>query len=384
VGRPDVLVQSFPPATCPPPGRVLLVVDSLGEGGAERYVRELAIALRHRGWPVEVSCSTGGVGESALAEAGVPTFPLLDDLVTRRASPGYAGALRRLVQERRPAVVHAHRYASAVAATAALRDTAVPLVVTEHTEAPWRNARARTVSRLVYRRADHVVAVSSAVRDLLVADYQVRPERVEMLLPATVVADRPIAPRRLVTSDGPVVGVVGRLVPEQGIDVFLRAATLVSAVVPAARFVVLGEGMLRSELERRAGALGLGDSVLFTGHRTDAANVIAGLDVLVVPSRSDGSPFCVAEAMAAGVPVVASSVGGLPDLVEHGGSGLLVAPEDPEGLARALVSLAMDPLGAREMGRRGRQLAAARTHTGLTDRMAELYTAVAGRAAMLR
>src|SRR3954464_1124445 len=166
---------------------VLLVIDSLDGGGAERYVVDLAIALRRRGWPVEVACSTGGVRADALADAGVPVSVLLGKLVKRRVSRRYERALRRLIEDRRPALVHAHLYASAAAAAQAVRDLPVPLIVTEHTEAPWRGPRARTVSRRVYLRADRVVAVSSAIRDLLVERYQVPADRAEVVLPATTV-----------------------------------------------------------------------------------------------------------------------------------------------------------------------------------------------------
>jgi glycosyltransferase involved in cell wall biosynthesis len=170
---------------------------------------------------------------------------------------------------------------------------------------------------------------------------------------------------------------VGRLVPEKGIDVFLRAAALVRAVVPHARFVVVGDGPQRADLERRAAALGIGSDVTFTGFRADAWRIIAGLGLLVVPSRSDGSPLVVSEAMAAGVPVVASRVGGLPDLVEDGGSGLLVRPGEVEELARAIVSVLLEPAAATEFGARGLELAANRSHAQLVDRMELMYRALA-------
>ncbi len=368
--------QAPPHASGPAPSLpVLLVVDSLDAGGAERCVVDLAVALRRRGWPVHVACSTGGVRAAALADAGVPVTVLLGELVKRRVSARYERALARLVDELRPAVVHAHLFASAAAAAHAVRDLQVPLVVTEHTEAPWRHRRDQAVSGAVYRQADHVVAVSTAIRDLLVADHGVAPERVEVLLPTTtapVSADGPPPVR-----GGPVVGLVGRLVPEKGVDVFLRAAALVSAVVPQAAFLVVGDGPLRPDLEHRAATFGLTGRVTFTGYRSDASGLLAGLDVLTVPSRSDGSPLVVCEAMAAGVPVVASRVGGLPDLVEDGGSGLLVRPGEAEDLARALVSLLLDPEAARRLGARGRVLAATRSHDRLVDRMTQLYRDVA-------
>jgi glycosyltransferase involved in cell wall biosynthesis len=372
--RPLGHLQSPPSAPLAP---VLLVIDSLDGGGAERYVVDLAIALRRRGWPVEVACSTGGVRAGALADAGVPVSILLETLVKRRVSRRYGRALRRLIEDRRPALVHAHLYASAAAAAQATRDLVVPLVITEHTEAPWRGRRAREVSREVYRRADRVVAVSTAIRNVLVEEYDVPSGQVDVVLPATTapVAERPVArgPR------GAVVGVVGRLVPEKGVDVFLQAASLVLAVVPHARFLAVGDGPMRADLERRAAALGIADSVTFTGFRADAPQIIAGLDLLVVPSRSDGSPLVVCEAMAAGIPVVASRVGGLPDLVADGRTGLLVRPGQGEDLARAMVSLLLDPTGADELGTRAQEVAATRTHAHLVDRMETMYRCLTGR-----
>jgi glycosyltransferase involved in cell wall biosynthesis len=363
-----------------PPGPVLLVIDSLDGGGAERYVVDLAIALHDRGWPIEVACSTGGVRAGALAEAGIPVSVLTGGLVKRRVSGGYGRSLRRLIQDRRPAVVHAHLYASAAAAVVATRGSSVPVVLTEHTEAPWRDRAACAVSRRVYQRVDHVVAVSSAIRDTLIGTYGVPAGRVDMLLPAT--AAPAAVPRRRDGVSAALAGVVGRLVPEKGVDVFLRAAALIVSALPAARFVVVGDGPLRTALEARAASLGLTGAVTFTGFRPDAPQLIADLDVLAVPSRSDGSPLVVCEAMAAGIPVVASRVGGLPDLVVHGVSGLLVRPEDPEDLARTVVHLLRDPAAAQALGRRGRQLAAARSHSRLVDRMTEVYSAVARPAAL--
>jgi glycosyltransferase involved in cell wall biosynthesis len=150
-------------------------------------------------------------------------------------------------------------------------------------------------------------------------------------------------------------------------------------VLPPTRFVVVGDGPLRADLERQAAALGLAGAVTFTGFHPDAPGLIAGLDVLTVPSRSDGSPLVVCEAMASAVPVVASRVGGLPDLVEDGGSGVLVRPGEVEHLARALVSLLLDPAAARQLGARAGTLAAVRSHARLVDRMTRIYAATARR-----
>jgi glycosyltransferase involved in cell wall biosynthesis len=229
------------------------------------------------------------------------------------------------------------------------------------------------VSRWFYRRASHIVAASTAIRDVLVDAYHVPPARIEVLPAIPVLPLRPHAPQP--RGERPaVVGFAGRFTPEKGADVFLRAASLVARVVPEAHFVVIGDGRLRRELEALAGDLGLlEESVRFLGFRDDAADLIAGLDILAVPSRSDGTPLVVGEAMTARVPVVASRVGGLPDQVTHRRTGLLVDPEDPEGLATALASLLLAPDEARQLGEAGRAYAARFSHAALVDRMQEVY-----------
>lgn len=355
-----------------PPRRVLLVIDSLDGGGAERYVVDLAIALRCRGWDVEVACSAAGVRAARLRAADVPVSILTRSLVKGRLSLRYVRALRRLLGQGRYDVVHAHLYASAAAAAAAVpRNT--PLVLTEHTEGPWRSWRARAVSRWSYRRAARIVAVSTSIRNVLIDVYRVPPARIEVLPAVPALPVRPRAPRPG-GEQSAVVGFAGRLIPEKGADVFLRAASLVAGVVPEARFAVIGDGRLRGEPGALAGDLGLlGDRVRFLGFRDDAADLIAGLDILAVPSRTNGTPLVVAEAMTAGVPVVVSRVGGHPDQVTHRRTGLVVDPEDPEALATAIVSLLLAPDEARQLGEAGRASAARFPHAALVDRMEEVY-----------
>src|SRR5829696_6598545 len=155
--------EATPPSGSPSLS-MLLVVDSLAPGGAERHVVDLARALTAAGHAVTVACSMGGPLAADLVCAGVRVEVLLDRLVKRRFSPAFARRLRALVRRERFDLVHAHIYASATAAAAAVAGSRVPLVMTDHTEAPWRGPSARLLSRLAYRRADHVIAVSSAIR----------------------------------------------------------------------------------------------------------------------------------------------------------------------------------------------------------------------------
>jgi glycosyltransferase involved in cell wall biosynthesis len=155
--------------------------------------------------------------------------------------------------------------------------------------------------------------------------------------------------------DAPVVGAVAVLRPQKGLDVLVRAIPEVVAAVPNVRVVVAGEGPERGALEALAAELGVSDHLMLLGQRGDVPDLLAAFDVAVVSSRFEGSPLATMEYMDAGLAVVATKVGGMPDLIEDGVNGRLVEPEDPAGLAAALVELLQDPARAREMGERGRE-----------------------------
>jgi glycosyltransferase involved in cell wall biosynthesis len=338
---------------------LLLAVDSLELGGAERHVVDLARALRRRGYGVEVACSvTGGLAEP-LQAAGVPVWPLTRRIVKRRVSLAYARGIRRLLKERRYDLLHAHIYASAVAAAIAIRGTALPLVITEHTEASWQTWWTRRVSRWAHRRARHTIAVSTPIQRRLIENDGVPPDLVSLIPNAVIPAsdDPPDLTSVLPNGwlEGSLVGIVARLQPEKGVADFLTAAARVSKLSPQVRFIVVGDGPLREELLALARRIGVEDRVRFLGYRTDARALVGLMDVLVVPSLTEGSPLIVLEAMTAGVPVVASAVGGIPDQVRHDKEGLLVPPGDTGALGEALLNLLRDPACARRLGEAGRR-----------------------------
>jgi glycosyltransferase involved in cell wall biosynthesis len=150
------------------------------------------------------------------------------------------------------------------------------------------------------------------------------------------------------------VGIVGRIFPIKNHVLFLQAAARIAARDPAARFVIVGDGPLRFALERQARELQIAERVVFTGWRRDLVRIYADLDVLVVSSDNEGTPVSAIEAMAAGCPVAATRVGGLPDLITDGESGLLVPPRDAACLANAVSRILTDGEFAQSLGRNGR------------------------------
>jgi glycosyltransferase involved in cell wall biosynthesis len=335
---------------------LLLVVDSLEVGGAERHVVDLATALHRKGYRVEVACSVAGELSEPLEAAGVPVWPLMGRLVKRRASVAYARGIGGLLRGRPFDLVHAHVFASAVAASIATLGKNVPLVISEHTEASWQTWLTRRVSRWAHRRATRTIAVSTPIERLLIERDGVPPDRVTFIPNAVGPAsDETPDPLPDGWQDAPLVWVVARLQPEKGVADFLRAAARVSGISPNARFLVVGDGPLRKELLDLAEHLGISERVRFLGYRRDSRELMELMDVLVVPSLTEGSPLIVLEAMAAGVPVVASAVGGIPDQVRHDEEGILVPPGDPDALGEALGALLRDSHCARRLGEAGRR-----------------------------
>jgi glycosyltransferase involved in cell wall biosynthesis len=368
------------------PLRLLLAVDSLEVGGAERHVVDLALALRRKGYGVEVACSVAGELAEPLQVAGVPVWPLTSRLVKRRVSPAYASGIGNLLKERRFDLLHAHIYASAVAAAIATRGTGLPLVITEHTEASWQTWWTRRVSRWAHRRARHTIAVSTPIQRRLIEKDGVPSYRVSLIPNAVIPAsdDPPDLTGTLPDGwlEGPLVGVVARLQPEKGVADLLKAAVHVSKISPQVRFLVVGDGPLREELLALAKRIGVEKRVRFLGHRTDAWALVGLMEVLVVPSVTEGSPLIVLEAMATGVPVVASAVGGIPDQIRHDKEGLLVPPGDTGALGEALLNLLRDPALARRLGEAGRRRATSEfAHPTMVRRIEDVYRDALGRPA---
>jgi glycosyltransferase involved in cell wall biosynthesis len=232
-------------------------------------------------------------------------------------------------------------HASSAAAAIACAQSGVPLVITEHSEGTWRDARAWRTSRTAYRRASHVIAVSERIARRLIEQDRLTPERVTTIANAL---SRQAASRarrlRAVTPGEPIIGVVARLVPEKGVAYFLRAAARAARELPHATFVIVGDGPLRDELAALADDLDLGSRVRFLGARRDGPELIAELDVLVVPSLSEGTPLVTLEALSAGVALVASAVGGIPDQIGAFPGTALVPAGDVSAFARAMVAMA--------------------------------------------
>jgi glycosyltransferase involved in cell wall biosynthesis len=348
---------------------VLVVSSGHQLAGAEIYLLALLDGVAGS-VPVEVLISDQAPPELAarLAATGarVTTVPGL----ARRPSAGAVLRLIRRMLRHRPDLVHVNLsdQGDGLAAIAAASLARVPLSATLHLVLPRRRRSLERLSRHALRRARMVVGVSRSVGEYL--EHQAVSHQV---VPNGVAAPRPQPDARLKLEAEPadlVIGGIGRLDTQKGWDILCAAAPRVRERIPGARLVVVGEGPEREALEA------LDSGVRFLGYRERAADLVGGMDMLVVPSRYEGFGLVAAEAMLGGIPVVAARVGALPEVI--GDAGLLVPAEDPGALADALIQLAQRPELRAEMARRGRQRAESRFSP---ERMSEATLQVWRRAA---
>lgn len=331
------------------PIRVLHLVKGLEAGGAEEL---LVQAARHRDrgaftYEVAFLLGTHVAREPDLVAEGVEVTCLHGE---RAGDPRWLGRLRRLVVDHRVDVVHAHSPLVASGARAVLATIGTPrrprLVVTLHNQWESHHVAVRALDRASWRRDDQRLAVSEAVRRSLPEPAASRAETLVHGVDVSALrarADRAGVRAELgVTDDEVLVGTVANLRGTKGYPDLIAAASSVVRRHPETRFVSVGQGPLLAELEAQRDAAGLGEHLRFLGYRADAARIVSGCDVFCLSSHHEGLPVALMEALALGVPVVATDVGGIAELVDTGVQGVVVPPRRPELLADALAAVVAD------------------------------------------
>jgi len=358
--------------------RVLQLVDSFHVGGAERVVSMLALhtdrerfevipcAFRQAG-PLEEDLRAAGIEYRVL---GVPRRSILTGPLFVANFRCTLAALVATLKELSIDIIHAHLTESTLLGVLAARRAGVPRVcATVHTlfltsqRGPLspREWLLRTAIDRMFSQADRVIAVSNGVAQAIRLHTHIPRERILTipngveLNPFGLQADRRALRRKLgLPTERLVIVSVGRLTREKGYS-YLQTAL---ASIPARQrplTLIAGDGPDRSELESRTTAMGLDQDIRFLGHRRDVPALLAAADLFVLASLSEGLPLVLLEAMAAGLPAVVTAVGGNPEVVEDGASGVLVPVGDEQALVKALSSLLNDPPRREQMGRAARQ-----------------------------
>ena len=340
----------------------MLFTNSVERGGAEEHILTLLHGLDRERFRLHLACPDA---LAARLGADVPPDVEVTPLLLRRpADVAAAARLARLLGSRRIDVLHSHLFYSSLFASPVGRFCQVPAIVeTPHLSERWRHGwkASHAIDRLAGRCVDYYVAVSHANARYLLEEKRL-PARKVVVIPNGCDLGRfdrprdPASPLKTalgIAPEDPVLLVVGRLAPQKGHEVLLAALPAVRREVPRLHAVVVGEGSLRDDLERRARELGVADCVHFVGYRADVADWYAAADLSVLPSHFEGLPLVTVESLAAGCPVVATAVDGTPEVVVDGVTGLTVPPGDPGRLGQAIVAVLRDPALRESLGRRG-------------------------------
>ena len=374
----------------PPSGeskiKVLRIISRLIIGGPPIHVINLNLGLDSHGFESLLVCGSENLGECSILDdaysKGLRPIVIPEIVTEATVKPRDLTALLkiyRLIRKQRPHIVHTHTAKAGFLGRLAACLAGVPIVVhTYHGHilhgyySPLKSSILRRMERALSYLTDCIIAVSDEVKSDLIS-YHVSPPEKIVVIPLGLElkpfldcgAYRGAFRNEFGLNNGhKLIGIVGRIVPVKNHQLFLEAAASIAAKDTEARFVIVGDGPLQQDIEQHAIGLGIGNRVIFTSWRQDMPKIYADLDVLVVSSINEGTPVSAIEAMAACCPVVATRVGGVPDLVRDGETGYLVPAGDAKALSAAILRILEDPQTANRMAKIARGIAVQRFNTG--------------------
>ncbi|RJP24563.1 MAG: glycosyltransferase family 1 protein [Candidatus Abyssobacteria bacterium SURF_5] len=346
--------------------------------GGEQQVSYLLKGLKERGERAELIAQPESVLGRLAREAKITVHPIrmrgeLDIVAARQ--------IARLIRSKGFDVVHMHTaHAHTLGCLASAFNPRPLCIVSRRVDFPI-NQKPLGIPALKYRwRVDHYIAISKAVKQVLV-NGGVRSKKISIVhsgvAPRTPFRSREEVRQTLgLADDAPLVGNIGALVDHKGHRYLIEAIPLVLKKVPAAKFVIIGDGELRESLEALSSRLGIDDAIMFLGFQADPISYLAAIDLFVAPSHMEGLNTSIIDAMMLARPIVATQAGGIPELVENERTGLLVPPKNPGALADAIVRLLGNPEKAAELARAAREKA---MEHFTADRMVEGTLAVYSR-----
>jgi glycosyltransferase involved in cell wall biosynthesis len=352
------------------PIRVMNIIARLNVGGPAVAVTHLTERMGAPDYHSILVCGTIEPGEGDMTyyakERGIE--PIIIPELGRSLNPirdiKTLWKVYQLIQKEKPDVVHTHAAKAGFVGRVAAWIAGVPVIVhTFHGHVfrgyftPNKTQFFIILERITARMSDTVITLSDGLRRELAEEYHITRKGRITVLPLgmdltvfTQMARKSGVFRSAygIAADVPLIGIVGRITPIKNHALFLQAAAQIRKQLPTARFVIVGDGEIRAEIEAQVDQLGLREAVIFTGWQKDLAHIYSDLDVLVISSINEGTPVTVIEALAAGCPVVATAVGGVPDLLDHGKLGKLVNDQTPESLAKAIVETLANPPDGKE------------------------------------
>lgn len=358
--------------------RVLVVAPSLGIGGAERVLTTTLPALDRENIDISLVC-VGEEGElfADLTAMGVRATAL--HAGGKRNTPNALIRLSNHIRKTKPdVVVTLGGGVTVTARLAAALNRVKHRIVWVHSSSERRRWILRVADRSLIPVTTGYLGVAEAQREFMVHSCRYPADRIHIVRNGVDLNSWPARTDRTplaefgIQPDAPVVGMVARLHPVKDHDTFLAAASLLIRELPQARFLVVGDGSRRSELESQRRKMGLDHAVHFTGFRDDVAQLLCAMDAVVLSSHSESLPLSVLEAMACGKPVICTEIGGTSEIIENGVSGFLTRPQEPMQIADHLNTLLTNREFARSMGLAARRRV--ESAFSLEDSVAQLET----------
>ncbi|MGH7744720.1 MAG: glycosyltransferase [Candidatus Dormibacteria bacterium] len=362
------------------------MVDSFDVGGTETQMAQIACRLAQRGHHITVApLRGGGPLEEPLRKAGIQIVPF----PKRRRIFSFQGIFQMMrmawfIRREKFDVVHAHDLWSNLMAVPAARLACAPVILVSQrnlAHIPWYTPFRRKVVRFLYALSDGVIVNSDAIRELLVKEFHVAPNLVHVLhngvdlerFVNTRGDRREILPS--IPSNGKWILHIANLNSEvKGHAVLIEAARIISAAFADVHFIFVGDGSLRARLEDQVHEAKLESCVHFVGRRSDVADLLSCGDLFVFPSLAEGLPNALLEAAAAGLAIVATTIGGIPEIIENNLNGILIPPGDSQALANASLRLLKDREISERFGRAAQQTMQAKFgFEQLADALTRLY-----------
>lgn len=342
--------------------KICYIIGELSRHGAEKQLYELLKGLdRDRFVASVIVLSEGGYWAEAIRRLDVPVFE-----IPRKKSREYARLFRviRILRELKPSIVHTYMFSANTYGRVAALLTGVPVVIASERNSAEvgkdKDVWQISFDRLLARFSDAIICNTRYAARALVEKYAFDPQKVftvhNGIRPYGQSCSEPLFENDLNSCDG-LIGTVGRLFPQKDHRLFLDVARLVLQRCPdkTIRFLLIGDGPLRDELILYARSLGIERNVIFAGERTDVPELLRCMDVFVMTSEYEGLSNAIMEAMLAGLPVVATDVGGNRELIENGRTGFLCAERNAEELAGRVIALFNDEKTASKIGSAGKQ-----------------------------
>jgi sugar transferase (PEP-CTERM/EpsH1 system associated) len=354
---------------------VLHVILSLEIGGMEQVVADLVRNLdRGRFRPVVVCLETLGPIAQEITTRGIRVIQLPP--MIPKLSLLFPAQLVKVIRETRADVIHAHSGCWFKAAMAGRLAGVRKIIYTEHGRTFPDPKGVILMDRLISRLTSRVIAVSQELSEYLLEIVGIPDRKIEVIING-IDMNRFSTPSGKPHGTTVCIGIIARLAPVKDIGTLLKAMQIVLRECPDTLLQVVGDGPERDKLEKMAVDLGVGNKVEFSGFRRDIPEILSGIDIFTLTSLSEGTSITILEAMAAGIPVVATRVGGNPALIEEGVNGFLVSADHQEGLAQALLRLVRDESLRKRIGAINRKKAE-EEHSiqSMTARYEKLYISV--------